>query len=215
MEIENFKKKENYFVYTLKKSYILYFLFLFIAVKGYSQDINKKNYHISASLFSELFSEPFASLRDSPLNLGGTVSFEMSKPRNGIYQFSHIFQLGYYYHKDFNQVGFISWKPKFEVSLFNMVNLHTVIGLGYAHSFPVRDSYVFKNDTYVKKTNYGHSHFMPSVGVGLGLNLEKFLNIPTEVFTRYEAFSLAPYALNGRVPITVNTMFHFGIKIKI
>ncbi len=185
------------------------------SIEGYSQNFNQKNYSISVTVFNEKLVDPFSAPKSSPINIGGTLSFEISKPREGIYQFSHVIQLGYYKHNNFNQVAFLAWKPTFELKFFNLINLHTILGIGYAHSLPIRPSYVFENNTYIRKKNYGTPHLIPSIGFGFGLDLEPRSKIPLEIFSRYEVFSLAPYALNGRIPLTINRMIHFGVKFKL
>lgn len=199
---------------------ILISVFLIINTLGsrlYAQsgvDDNRDNF-ISATFFNENIALPFSVRQDSPKHPGFTLAFETSRKRSGMYQFTHILQAGYYYHKDFNQVAFISWKPKFELRFKELFNVHAIVGIGYAHSFPVRDTYEFENGAYEKKRNWGKPHATPSLGFGGGIHLDKWLNLPVELFGRYEAFSLAPYALKGKVPVTVNTMLSFGIKCKL
>lgn len=187
-------------------------LLLGLAVVHAQKKSNEIEYHISATIFDEHVAAPFSARSDSPTHLGGTVSFEVSKKRNGLYQFAHVFQAGYYYHKDFNQVAFLAWKPKFELRFSEVFNVHAILGLGYAHSFPTQTSYKFDDGKYQKKTNWGKPHAIPSIGFGTGMHLNKLLDIPVELFARYEAFGLAPYAPKGSIPLTLNTMTSFGIK---
>lgn len=171
-----------------------------------------KEYHLGLTIFDEHIAAPFSAREDSPSHLGGTVSFETSRKRNGLYQFTHIFQAGYYYHKDFNQVAFVAWKAKFELRFSEVFNVHSILGIGYAHSFPTQPTYKLDNGKYKKKTNWGKPHLMPSIGFGTGLHLDKLLDIPIEIFARYEVFGLGPYALKGRIPLTINNMTSFGLK---
>ena len=194
----------------------IYFAILVVFIltaKAYAQMGNdSREYHISATLFDEHVAAPFSARSYSPRHLGGTVSYEISKKRNGLYQFAHIFQVGYYYHKDFNQVAFLAWKPKFELRFSKVFNVHAILGLGYAHSFPTQTSYKFDDGKCQKKTNWGKPHAIPSIGFGTGLHLNKLLDIPVELFARYEVFGLAPYAPKGSIPLILNTMTSFGIK---
>lgn len=194
--------------------FTLVLLFICPIVIAQSIELDRE-YHLSATIFDEHIAVPFEVRKDAPTHLGGTLAFEMSRKRESSYQFTHIFQTGYYYHKNFNQVAFLAWKPKFELRFANSFNIHTIIGIGYAHSFPVRQNYQLEDGGYIKKTNWGKPHAMPSIGFGAGVNLDKLINMPITVFGRYEAFSLAPYALKGKVPITINTMLSFGIKCKL
>ncbi|MEE9371527.1 MAG: hypothetical protein V3V00_00575 [Saprospiraceae bacterium] len=177
-----------------------------------AQNINNRQHAISITILDENIGIPLDAFKINPKHPGATLSFESSKIHSKAYRFTHMIQLGYYYHADFNQVGFLGWKPKFELRLLGMVNVHVLFGLGYAHSFPTQQTYGLENEHYESKQSNGKSHFMPSAGFGGGLDFNKALGIPLEVFGRYEAFSLAPYAINGIAPVTVNTMISIGIK---
>jgi hypothetical protein len=187
-------------------------LLLYVSNVHAQEASNQTEYHLGITLFDEHVATPFGAKSDSPTYLGGTISFEMSKRRGGVYQFTHIFQAGYYYHQDFNQVAFLAWKPKFELRFANTFNVNTILGIGYAHSFPTQTSFGLEDGRYQKKTNWGKPHAMPSIGFGAGLHLDKLLDVPIELFGRYEVFSLAPYAPKGSIPLTLNTMTSFGIK---
>lgn len=189
-------------------------VFLVSTLTGvYSQEKQDDiQHHLGVGFFDEHIAAPFSARRGSPTHLGGIISFEISKRRESIYQFTHVFQAGYYYHQNFNQVAFLAWKPKFELRFADTFNINTILGLGYAHSFPTQASYRLENGQYQKKTNWGKPHAMPSIGFGAGLHLNKLLGVPLEVFGRYEVFSLAPYAPKGSIPLTINTVTGFGIK---
>ncbi len=193
---------------------ILLFTFSFFATIK-AQTNNNRVRAISASIFNENITIPFNKRNDAPKHLGGTLSYEISKKRNGVYQFTHIFQVGYYYHKYFNQVAFIGWKPKFEFRWLKTFNVHATTGIGYAHSFPTYQTYQLDNGTYKKKKNSGKSHFMPSIGVGIGVDLKELGLLPFTIYSRYEVFSLAPYAPKGTIPLTINTMMSFGLTYKL
>lgn len=180
---------------------------------GYSQEMEELWVEsVSISVFNERVTTPFKGTDAIRTHWGGTLAYEASRKRNGIYQFTHIFQGGYYNHTNLNQVGFVSWKPKFELHFNDTFNIHAILGVGYAHSFPTQPSYRLEEGTYTKKNNWGTPHFMPSMGIGSGLHLDMLLDVPIELFVRYEAFSLAPYKPKGSLPFTPNTMLGFGLK---
>ena len=183
-----------------------------MSMNGQEWSDGKYKKSVSFFVFNEHIATPFSEPSDSPTHLGFAGSLELSKPRTGAYQFAHIFQGGYYYHKDFNQVVFFTWKPKFELQFARIFNVHGLLGVGYAHSFPVRTTYELDDGSYVKKTNWGRPHFMPSLGSGACVDLQKWFDMPIELFVRFEAFGLGPYALKGRVPVTLNTMTGIGVK---
>lgn len=167
---------------------------------------------VSVSLFNEKVTTPFVATDAIQTHWGGTLAYETSRNRAGVYQFTHVFQGGYYYHANFNQVAFLAWKPKFELRFNDFFNLHALLGLGYAHSFLTQPTYQIENGQYQEKKNWGTPHFMPSLGIGTGVHLNKLLGAPLELFVRYEAFSLAPYKPKGRLPFTPNTMLGIGLK---
>ncbi len=193
----------------------LIFMFSFlVAIEAQTID-NNRVHTISASIFNENTAIPFNKRNDAPKHLGGTLSYEISKKRNGVYQFTHIFQVGYYHHKDFNQAAFITWKPKFELLLLKTFSIHVTTGIGYAHSFPTYQTYQLDNGAYKKKKKSGKPHFMPSVGIGVGLDLKELGILPFTIYSRYEVFSLAPYSPKGSIPFTINTMMSFGLTYKL
>lgn len=178
-----------------------------------SQEVNGQWVEsVSTTVFNEHVTTPFKGTDAIRTSWGGTLSYEASKKRVGVYQYTHIFQGGYYYHHDLNQVAFIAWKPKFELRFSDTFNVHAVLGLGYAHSFLTQPSYRFEDGGYVKKANWGSPHFMPSIGLGTGFHFDKLFDVPIELFVRYEAFGLAPYKPKGSLPFTPNTMLGLGIK---
>ncbi|MEX0273093.1 MAG: hypothetical protein AB3N16_01810 [Flavobacteriaceae bacterium] len=171
----------------------------------------KRSKAIGISVFNEHVALPFSEPDNSPAHLGATVSYEWSRSRSGMYQFTHIFQGGYYFHEDFNQAFFITWKPKFELRFAGIIDIHAIPGVGYAHSFPTQATYRLKNGKYQQRAHWGKPHFMPSLGFGGGLHLENWLDVPITTFVRYETFSLAPYAPKAAIPLTLHTMLSFGV----
>lgn len=186
---------------------ILYFM------TGSAQGIDNPQVDaISITLFKEQITLPFQKTDAIQKHWGGTLAYEVSKERQGTYQFTHVFQGGFFNHDAINQVAFIAWKPKFELRFNNTFNLHAILGVGYAHSFLTQPSYEFTEGRYNEKSDWGTPHFMPSIGIGAGVHLDKLLDVPLELFIRYEAFSLAPYKPKGTLPFTANTMLNVGLK---
>lgn len=150
---------------------------------------------LSISILDEHVGLPFKSFENGfpgEIHPGLALSFESSRKRNGAYQFSRVIQLGYYYHKDNEQTAFIAFKPKLGLLIAEVIDLHLVPGVGYARSFPTRETYIAEEGGYVAQNNPGKGHFMPSLGVGVGFRLHQALGVPLTVFTRYESFLLLP-----------------------
>jgi len=196
-----------------QSKFLLFVICFLVFMLGYSQEKKEQWVEaVSMFVFNEHLTTPLKGTDAIRTHWGGALAYEASKTRLGVYQFTHIFQGGYYYHADLNQAAFISWKPKFELRFKNVFNLHATLGVGYAHSFPTQPSYQFEEEQYEKKTNWGTPHFMPSIGLGAGLHLDKIIDVPIEIFLRYELFVLAPYKPKGSLPFTPNTMLGLGIK---
>lgn len=152
---------------------------------------------------------PFTEQGQSPLHLGGTLSYEIQKNHRKYFRFSHVFQLGYFHHQDLNQVAYLSWKPQFQMRLGNLLELHAIPGLGYAHSFSTQQLYHLENGRYQKARSLGRPHVIPSIGVGFGMDLSRF-EVPMEVFFRQEYMVLFPNA--RRLPISLNSIRGVGLK---
>lgn len=163
---------------------------------------------MSITFIDEHIGIPFQNDNRSGLHPGATLAIETSKERNGIYQFSNVYQIGYYYHRHTQQVGFIAYKPKFEFRFGQLINMHIMPGFGYAHSLPTQVSYSLENGSYQEKRNWGQPHGMLSLGAGAGLHFNKILDVPIEVFVRYEAMALVPY---GDL-FSLNNLRQIGLK---
>jgi len=146
------------------------------------------------------------SLKNTPekYHLGGALSIERSSYHSGFYRFSHVLQLGYWKHNDREQVAYVALKPKLAFYLGNLIDLHFVPGLGYARSFPIGESYRQENGAFAARQDLGKGHFMPSLGVGVGLHLKAITGAPVSVFVRHESAVLFPYP---------STLTHLGVTI--
>jgi len=102
--------------------------------------------------------------------------------------------LGYYYHEDNEQAFYLALKPRFQFVFADLLDLHFVPGLGYARTFPTGPSYRPGNESFTEFQHPGKSHFMPSLGVGLGLKLHSLTGVPVTIFARHESFVLFPSA---------------------
>ncbi len=170
----------------------------------------QNNKSLSIEYFEEcIVRAPFKERKDSPTYSGGVLSYELTKPRNGMYEFSHVFQLGYFHHRHVNQLGFVAWKPEFEVRIARLFGLHLIPGLAYAHSFTTQQQYRLEDGIYIKKMSTGRPHFMPSLGFGLSLNFNRF-NCPFEVYFRQEYAVIYPNT--RRLPISLHSLRGLGIK---
>ncbi len=152
---------------------------------------------LSLSLLDEHVGLPLQHLDvfdPDEVNPGFAITFESSRQRPGVYQFSRAIEIGYYYHEDNEQAVYLALKPRVRFVFADLIDLHFVPGLGYARTFPTGPSYRPENGTFTEFRNTGKSHFMPSFGVGVGLQLRQLTGVPLTVFARHESFVLFPSA---------------------
>lgn len=161
---------------------------------------------LSISLLDEHVGLPFQHLDvfdPDKVHPGVAITFESSRDRPGIYQFSRAVELGYYYHEDNEQAFYLALKPRLRFVFADLLDLHFVPGLGYARTFSTSPSYRPENGTFTEFRNPGKSHFMPSLGVGVGLQLYQLTGVPLTIFARHESFLLWPSA---------HTLTRFGLS---
>lgn len=140
---------------------------------------------------------------ENSFNPGVALSFERSRDRTGLFQYSNALEVGYYHHAGNEQVGYVAFKPRFGLRFFQLINLNLVPGVGYARSWPTVQSFEELNGQYELSTNYGKSHFMPSLGVGVSFNLRVLTGLPISLRLRHESFLLLP---------ALHTFSHAGIS---
>lgn len=187
----------------------LIFIILLVPLSIFGQTDIERIKGISISIFDENTSYPTWKMVRKPIHFGISASFDLKTKQKKIYNYTHIFQLGYYHHKDFHQALFLAWKPKFEWQFKNGLSVHGITGLGYLHSFPTEQTYALVDGEYKKKANFGRPHAIISFGLGLGYS---FKNVPIDVFTRYEWFLIGPYAPKSAFPSSSNTAFSLGLR---
>jgi len=164
-------------------------------------------FSVGLSVLDEHVGFPFQHLPGNPANSfnpGLALSIESRRERGGSFQFSHALELGYYHHAENEQAGYIAYKPRLGLRFFRTLDLHLVPGVGYARSYPTVQSFAREGDRYELATNYGVSHFMPSLGVGIGLDLKAITGLPLRFHVRHETFLLLP---------SLHTFSHAGVLV--
>ncbi len=180
---------------------------LLIPLTAGAQGTGERIFSVGISVLDEHVGIPFQYLpgdRRNSFNPGLALSLETSRERYGTFQFSHALELGYYHHAGNEQAGYISYKPRLGLQFFRLLDLHLVPGIGYARSYPTVQSFAQNGDRYELATNYGVSHFMPSLGVGIGIDLEDISGLPLRFHVRHEGFLLLP---------AIHTFSHAGVLV--
>lgn len=166
-----------------------------------STQIFSEQKYLSLGYYGELLSHPgVISTLELPLydnqksNLFWTVR---AGGYNHYLSYSALFvgsEIGYRY----------TWKSGF--------NLHTLVGLNYMHKFLDSPVYEFSEDGILTEvSDVGSSHFMPSVGFGMGYTLLKGTDNPMTIFSRTEFFGEYPY--NTYILPHVTTCF--GVRLQL
>lgn len=174
----------------------------------------KLDHKIGLSIFEEHITLPFQDRLGERSHIGFALVYDVSRPKFGAYQFSHQFHLGYFHHQAFFKSAYLSYKPTFSLQFFKTLQINLPIGLGYAISTPTEQTYNLVDGIYEESKAVKH-HILPSIGLGATLKLEHIFNIPIELFSYGELFSLAPYASNGSLPFTIHTSINFGLKFNL
>ena len=91
------------------------------------------------------------------------------------------------------------------------LNIKTLLGIGYLHSFSTQKEYQFENGSYQNKRDKGNSRAMLSVGTGLGYRLQKRNLCSPEIFMMYQSWAEYPYS-PGFIPVMTHTNLQLGTK---
>jgi hypothetical protein len=184
-------------------------LFLITAIVGtsilaYSQTPRSGKLPLTISLFSESVSMPnFRNIFKQP-NPGVRIGTEFYYSNNKRRQFLQTINLGYYYHKDFQNGLYLNSEFGYR-KFFNNLFLDATLGVGYLLIDSALPRYELKGSDY-HRIGSTFGRIMPTIGVGVGYQFNNF-----SIFSRYEMFAETPFGLHG-VPVLPHKAFHIGTK---
>ena len=124
---------------------------------------------------------------------------------------SELFQnlkLGVFYHR-FSQTGIqLYTQPGYRYFIKNWYG-EIMLDLGYLHSFPAVQRFVWNGSAYEKKKNFGRAQFMGGLTLGAGYDWKAVTGKDFRTFLNYQFWIQAPF-VNKYVPILPNVAWHIG-----
>jgi hypothetical protein len=175
----------------------------------YAQDRGLKSgkLPLNITLFSESVSMPnFRNFFKDP-NLGIRIGTELYYSKNENRQLIQTINLGYYYHKDFQNGLYLSSEFGYR-KFFNNAFVDATVGAGYLLIDSALPRYELNGNDYEKIGNT-FGRIMPTIGLGAGYQFDK-----VSVFSRYEMFAETPFGLNG-MPVLPHKALHVGTRFNL
>jgi len=166
-----------------------------------------KQIPFTITFFSESVSLPnFRNIFKNP-NLGIRIGTELYYSKNESRQLIQTINLGYYYHKDFQNGLYLSSEFGYR-KFFNKAFLDATIGAGYLLIHSALPRYERNGNDYERIGNT-FGRIMPTIGLGAGYQFDK-----VSVFSRYEMFGETPFGYKG-VPVLPHKALHVGTRFNL
>lgn len=188
-------------------------LLLIISLLGstlsFAQDTGsqKGNLPLIITLFSESVSMPnFRNIFKNP-NLGIRIGTELYYSKNESRQLIQTINLGYYYHKDFQNGLCLSSEFGYR-KFFNNAFVDATVGVGYLLINSALPRYERNGNDY-ERIGSTFGRIMPTIGLGAGYRFDK-----VSVFSRYEMFGETPFSYKG-VPALPHKAIHVGTRLNL
>lgn len=192
------------------KTKFLTTVLLGISMLTFAQDppsLRQGNFPITVSIFSESVGLPqFRTLFKNP-NLGVRVGTELYYSKNRSGRMLQTFNVGYYRHKDFQSGFFLSSEFGYRKFIHNTF-VDVTAGVGYLRIDSALPRYKKVGDDY-QATNSTFGRIMPTVGLGIGHQFDRFA-----VFSRYELFGETPFGFRG-IPALPHQSLHLGTRFNL
>jgi hypothetical protein len=188
---------------------LLLIAFLLAGSSIIAQDSGSKNgnFPLTITLFSESVSLPnFRNIFKNP-NLGIRIGTEIYYAKNESRQVIQTINLGYYYHKDFQNGLYLSSEFGYR-KFINKAFVDATLGVGYLLIDSALPRYERKGNDYERIGNT-FGRIMPTLGLGAGYQFES-----VSVFSRYEMFGETPFGFNG-VPALPHKALHVGTRFNL
>ena len=188
-------------------------LLLIISLLGstlsFAQDTGsqKGTLPLTITLFSESVSLPnFRNIFKNP-NLGIRIGTELYYSKNESRQLIQTINLGYYYHKDFQNGLYLSSEFGYR-KFFNNAFVDATVGVGYLLINSALPRYERNGNDYERIGNT-FGRIMPTIGLGAGYRFDK-----VSIFSRYEMFGETPFNYKG-VPALPHKAIHVGTRFNL
>lgn len=190
----------------LKTTYsLLIFLVLFSIHKGIAQN------PFEVAIFNESTSVPFSGLILKPLNPGIQVGTDIPWNESEHHKTYLSVSLRYIFHKNLYKAIAINLEFGYDYKVEFGMNLKTAVGVGYMHTFNVKEKYSYKNEKYSKAKDLGYSRFTPSFSLGLGYRFDPDKFSSDEIFIKQQYWLELPYS-PGFIPLMSHANSMVGAK---
>ncbi len=141
--------------------------------------------------------------------LGGNprIGTELYYSKNENRQLIQTINLGYYYHKDFQNGLYLSSEFGYR-KFFNRTFVDATVGVGYLLIHSALPRYERNGNDY-ERIGSTFGRIMPTIGLGAGYQFDK-----VSVFSRYEMFGETPFGYKG-VPALPHKALHVGTRFNL
>lgn len=167
---------------------------------------------IEISVFNESTSIPFSGFSLKPWHPGFQIGTNIPWKESQNYKTYFSINLRYIFHKNLYQAIGINFELGYDYKIDFGMNLKTGVGVGYLHTFSVKEEYLFKNGDYAKKTDMGNSRFTPSLFFGLGYRFAPNDFDYAEIYAKQQYWLEMPYS-RGFIPLMSHSNSAIGIKL--
>lgn len=187
---------------------IILFLGLCLSSSAFTQE---KGFPIRFLIGNEATAILFQDVLTAPIHPSFQLGTEIRYNTNETYYLYQTFNIGYMYHKHLFQGGYINSEFGFDYKLGFGLNLKSLVGLGYLHTFSTEEEYKFIGGEYIGKKDKGNSRLMPSLSVGVGFRIFRKKSSSPEIMILYRSWLEYPYS-PGFISLMSHTNLCVGIK---
>ncbi len=176
-----------------------------------TQDEGKWPMPLAVSVYNHSYAVPFRRiLRTRPWHPGVQIGTEYSIVAGRLGELAQTGEVAWFQSPPVQEAFLIYSELAYRyVASFGPL-AEVLFGPGYLHSFSTRPVYELEGDHYRRVTDWGSSHFMLSLGLGVGFDLSKWTATPLALFTRYQFLLQFPGFLGS--PALPSAMLHIGAR---
>lgn len=167
---------------------------------------------INFSILNEATAIPFGRFVTMPIHPGVQLGTEFNYKIRRVTRLFQTASLNYFYHANLNQGIGLFTEIGSEYRMKSGLAFTGLFGLGYMHTFAIKDEFAFVNGRYEKKTDKGNARLYPSLSLDLGYYLKQDLNSSPKIFLRYQSWLEYPYS-PGFIPVMAHINLHVGAKL--
>lgn len=166
---------------------------------------------VRISVFSESTSMPFSRAIATPLHPGIELGTDFRWKETNRFRLYPVVTVGYHFHKHLYQAIHISGSLGIDLKLDFGLNIKSMLGIGYMHTFTTQQEYRFSNGSYRSGPDRGNARVIPSLSLGFGYRIKPSAEISPEIFALYQTWIEFPYS-PGFIPVMAHTNIHLGYK---